>query len=91
LRTDIYLQTGSAGYLLPRASKPSSHLTLTVTSTFTRFLVPVLADRMGSKIAMGASFFMQTFPVLILPVAQDPWGFYLFTVLFGVMWSSAPM
>ena len=59
-------------------------VTLYVVSMVTRFLVPVTADRMGSKIAMGVSFVLQTFPVLILLVATDAWSFYLFAFLFAV-------
>ncbi len=59
-------------------------ITVNVVSVITRFLVPVAADRLGSKIAMGVSFTLQTFPVLILLVASEPWTFYLFAVLFAV-------
>ena len=59
-------------------------ITLSVVSMITRFLVPVAADRMDSKGAMGVCFFLQTFPVLLLFVAQDAWTFYLFAVLFGI-------
>ncbi len=59
-------------------------ITLTIVSTITRFLVPVVADRVGSKWAMLVSFSLQTFPVLILFVAQDTWTFYLFAVIFGI-------
>ena len=58
--------------------------TLTIVSTVTRFLVPVVADRLGSKGAMAVCFCLQTFPVLILLFAQDLWMFYLFAVIFGI-------
>ena len=57
---------------------------LTAVSAITRFVVPVVADRTGSKGAMAVCFALQTFPVLILLFAQDLWVFYLFTVLFGI-------
>ena len=60
------------------------YITLTAVSTITRFVVPVVADRMGSKGAMGVCFVLQAFPVLLLLVAQDAWVFYLFAVLFGI-------
>jgi MFS family permease len=60
------------------------YITLTAVSTITRFVVPVVADRMGSKGAMGVSFALQTLPVLMLLVAQDAWVFYLFAALFGI-------
>jgi MFS family permease len=59
-------------------------IALTVTSTITRFTVPIVADRMGSKASMAVCFSLQTFPVLILLVANDLWVFYLFAVLFGI-------
>ena len=57
---------------------------LQVASTLTRFAVPVLADRIGSKGVMAACFFLQVVPVFILFFAQDAWMFYLFAVLFGI-------
>ena len=57
---------------------------LQVVSTLTRFGVPVLADRLGSKGVMAACFFLQVAPVFILFFAQDAWMFYLFAVLFGI-------
>ena len=59
-------------------------VTLSVTSTITRFAVPVIADRMGSKPAMAGCFFLQVAPILLLLIAHDPWQFYLFAVLFGI-------
>ena len=59
-------------------------IALTVTSTITRFAVPIVADRMGSKAAMAVCFSLQTFPVLMLLVANDLWVFYLFAILFGI-------
>ena len=69
---------------LSRGMAVAVYITLTVVSTVTRFAVPVAADRMGSKGVMGISFALQTFPVLMLLVAQDPWMFFVFAVLFGV-------
>ena len=62
----------------------AAFIILQVTSTLTRFAVPVLADRMGSKGVMGACFFLQVAPVVILFFAQDAWLFHLFAVLFGI-------
>ena len=59
-------------------------VTLSVTSTITRFAVPVIADRMGSKPAMAGCFFLQVAPIVLLFFAQDAWHFYLFAVLFGI-------
>jgi MFS family permease len=60
------------------------YATMTAASTITRFAVPVVSDRIGSKIAMAACFSLQTVPVLLLLVAQDAWVFYVFAVLFGI-------
>jgi MFS family permease len=53
-------------------------------SSFTRFAVPIVADRLGSKGAMAICFFLQGVPVLLLLGAHDAWQFYLFAVLFGI-------
>lgn len=53
-------------------------------SSFSRFAVPVIADRMGSKGAMALCFFLQGAPILLLFWAHDAWQFYLFAVLFGI-------
>lgn len=59
-------------------------LTHTVVGTITRFLVPVIADRIGSKRVWIVCFSLQVFPLLILLVAHDAWAFHLFAVLFGI-------
>ena len=59
-------------------------VTLSVTSTITRFAVPVIADRMGSKPAMACCFFLQVAPIFLLFFAHEAWQFYLFAVLFGI-------
>jgi MFS family permease len=53
-------------------------------SSFTRFAVPIVADRMGSKGAMTLCFFLQGLPILLLLGAHDVWQFYLFAVFFGI-------
>ena len=53
-------------------------------SSFTRFAVPILADRAGSKSAMALCFFLQALPIALLFWAQEAWQFYLFAVLFGI-------
>ena len=57
---------------------------LSVVSTVSRFWVPIVADRIGSKWAMAFCFFMQCAPIVILFFAHDSWVFYLFAVLFGI-------
>ena len=69
---------------MSRGMAVSIYITLTVVSTITRFTVPVLADRTGSKGVMGVAFALQTFPVLLLIVAGAPWMFFVFAILFGI-------
>ena len=59
-------------------------VTMSVTSTITRFAVPVLADHLGSKGVMAVCFTLQTLPIVLLFFAVEPWQFYLFAVLFGI-------
>ena len=59
-------------------------VTLSVTSTVTRFAVPVMADRVGSKGVMAVCFSLQTLPIILLFFSTDVWHFYLFSVLFGI-------
>ena len=59
-------------------------VTLSVTSTVTRFAVPVMADRVGSKGVMAVCFALQTLPIVLLFFSTDVWHFYLFSVLFGI-------
>jgi MFS family permease len=53
-------------------------------SAFTRFAVPILADRAGGKGAMALCFFLQGLPILVLFWAHEVWHFYLFAVLIGI-------
>jgi MFS family permease len=53
-------------------------------SSFTRFIVPILADRAGGKPAMAVCFFLQALPIVLLFWAHEAWQFYLFAVLFGI-------
>src|SRR5499426_1417136 len=53
-------------------------------SSFTRFAVPILADRVGSRIAMAMCFCLQGLPIALLFWAHEAWHFYLFAVLFGI-------
>jgi MFS family permease len=62
----------------------SVYVTLNVSSLLTRFAVPVVADAIGGKKVMACCFSMQTFPILLLFVAQDAWTFFLFAILFGI-------
>jgi len=58
--------------------------TMSGVSSFTRFAVPILADRMGSKRAMALCFFLQGLPIVLLFWAHEAWQFYLFAGLFGI-------
>ena len=60
------------------------YLTLTVFTMIARFLVPIMADHLGSKGVMAVCFSMQVFPPLIFLLTQDTWAFYCFAAFFGV-------
>lgn len=69
---------------LAKGTAVAVYITLTVSSTLTRFATPVLADRFGAKTVMLVCFSAQTFPLLILLVSQDVSAYFLFAVLFGI-------
>ena len=54
------------------------------TGVFVRAAVPVIAERLGSKTVWVVGMSLQAFPMAIIFMAQDPWAFYLFAVLFGI-------
>lgn len=54
------------------------------TSIASRFMVPVLADRLGAKGVMAFFYFLQGVAVLMLFWTQEAWQFYLFAAVFGV-------
>ena len=69
---------------LSRETAVGAYITLTVFSMITRFVVPIMADRLGSKGVMSVCFSLQVFSPLIFLLAQDAWAFYLFAGLFGI-------
>ena len=54
------------------------------TSIASRFMVPILADRLGAKGVMAMFYFIQGVAVLMLFWTQAPWQFFLFAAVFGV-------
>ncbi|NQW24666.1 MAG: MFS transporter [SAR202 cluster bacterium] len=54
------------------------------TSIASRFMVPVLADRLGAKGVMAFFYFLQGAAVLMLFWTQEAWQFYLFAAVFGI-------
>jgi len=54
------------------------------TSIASRFMVPILADRLGAKGVMAMFYFIQGVAVLMLFWTQEPWQFFLFAAVFGV-------
>ncbi|HCP22895.1 MAG TPA: hypothetical protein DIT90_02100, partial [Dehalococcoidia bacterium] len=55
-----------------------------ITSIGSRFVVPILADRLGSKGVMALFYLLQGLSVVMLFWTQDPWQFYLFAAIFGI-------
>ena len=57
---------------------------INVFSIASRFVTPIVAERIGGKPAMVLALCIQGLTVLVLFGASDPWVFYLFAMLFGV-------
>jgi len=57
---------------------------IAVVSIASRFLTPILAERVGGKPIMAAALLIQGLTVLVLCGAHDVWTFYLFGALFGL-------
>ncbi len=57
---------------------------ISIFSIIGRFIVPVLAERLGGKPVMIVALILQGVTVLVLFFANDLWAFYLFGVLFGL-------
>ena len=49
-----------------------------------RGAVPVLAERLGCRTVWVVGMALQVFPLLIILLANDPWAYYVFAVLFGM-------
>ena len=80
----IYLVAMAEAQGVSPAAAAGTFVALSVTSTLTRFGVPIAADLLGSKWVMAVCFFLQVVPVGILFFAHDAWMFYLFAILFGI-------
>jgi MFS family permease len=80
----VYLVAMAEDEGVSKGLAAGAFVTLSVASTITRFAVPVIADRMGSKPAMAGCFFLQVAPIVLLFFAQEAWQFYVFAVLFGI-------
>ena len=80
----VYLVAIAEGEGVSPGLAAGAFVTLSVVSTVTRFVVPVAADHMGSKGAMGVCFALQTLPIVLLFFSTEPWHFYLFAALFGI-------
>ena len=57
---------------------------INIFSVISRFITPIVTERMGAKPAMTVALALQGITVIILFGAQEPWSFYLFAVLFGI-------
>jgi MFS family permease len=57
---------------------------ISIFSIIGRFIVPILAERLGGKPVMIVALFLQGVTVVVLFWAQDLWAFYLFGVAFGL-------
>ena len=57
---------------------------ISIFSIVGRFVVPILAERMGGKPVMMVALFLQCVTIAVLFFASDAWALYLFGVLFGL-------
>ena len=57
---------------------------ISIFSIIGRFVVPILAERIGGKPVMMFALFLQCVTVAVLFFANDPLTFYLFGMLFGL-------
>ena len=80
----VYLVAMAQERGVPLALAGGAFITLSVTSTITRFGVPIAAESIGSKWVMATCFFLQVVPVFILFFATEAWMFYVFAILFGI-------
>ena len=80
----LFLPTIAMAQGLTPSLAAGVYATLNASSLVTRFVVPIVADYIGSKKVMACCFSMQTFPILLLFFAQDAWMFFLFAILFGI-------
>ena len=80
----VYLVAMAEDEGVSKGLAAGAFVTMSVASTITRFAVPVIADRMGSKPAMAGCFFLQVAPIVLVFFAQEAWQFYVFAVLFGI-------
>ena len=80
----VYLVAMAEDEGVSKGLAAGAFVTMSVTSTITRFAVPVIAERMGSKPAMAGCFFLQVAPIVLLFFAQEAWQFYLFAIFFGI-------
>jgi MFS family permease len=80
----LFLPTIAMTHGLTPSLAAGVYAALNASSLVTRFAVPIAADYLGSKKVMVCCFCMQTFPILLLLLAQDAWAFFLFAILFGI-------
>jgi hypothetical protein len=57
---------------------------ISVCSIGSRFLTPIVAERVGGKPVITAALVIQGLTVPVLWWAHEPWTFYLFGSLFGI-------
>ncbi|MEK7849062.1 MAG: MFS transporter [Chloroflexota bacterium] len=53
-------------------------------SIFSRFVTPILAERIGGKGTLTIAFLLQSVPILLLFWTHQTWQFYLFAAVFGI-------
>ena len=54
------------------------------TSTFSRFVTPILAEKLGGRRTLAIAFTLQASPIPFLLLATDVWHFYTIAFFFGL-------
>ena len=80
----VYLVAMAEEQGVSKGLAAGAFVVMSLASTITRFAVPVIAERMGSKPAMAGCFFLQVAPIVLLFFAQEAWQFYVFAIFFGI-------
>ncbi len=58
--------------------------TISATSTISRFVFPILTEKLGGKKTLALAFIIQATPVPFLFLAADTWEFYVVAFFFGL-------
>lgn len=69
---------------IPELSAAGVLGTISAASTVSRFVFPILTEKMGGKKTLAIAFVMQATPIPFLFLASETWGFYATAFFFGL-------